>query len=648
MKKILITSALPYANGPLHFGHIAGAYLPGDCYARFQRMQGNDVLYICGSDEYGVAITLSAEQAHRTPKEHVDIFHTINKNLFQKLLFSFDHYSRTTCSTHAPLVQQFFLDLLENGYIEERITNQLYSEQDHRFLADRYVEGTCPNCAYEKARGDECPSCGHSYEATDLLHPKSKLTGAPLVKKPTKHWFLLLDQFKERLHSWITTKQWKPNVMAFIEGYINQMHARAITRDSDWGVPVPLPNTEGKVLYVWFDAPIGYISATQEWAQQQQKPNLWEKYWLDPNTLLVHFIGKDNIPFHATIFPTMIMGQNQPYHLVDELPANEFFHYEGKKFSKSEGWTIDLDTFFQHYSADQIRYTIAANAPETADAEFTWKDFQMRCNTELLGKLGNFIHRTLVFAQKQCQGTIPPPSTLKPIDTAFQQKQLHLSQEITQAYQHFHLRKATHKIMELAQEGNIYFNEKAPWKDAKDPSLYPHLQTTIHLSLQCIKLLAIASSPIIPHTAQQIWEQLGFSPPPLDQQHTHTLISTPLPPLQQILPLQYPSSVKSKTKKSTPNSQNSVRPESELFFFFLLLLLLGLRPKPRWGAWLPDPCGCCAAFPLPFAFDVRSCYGFFIFFSRKLSLSRKNAIARTCRSRDKPLPSVERLKFFNG
>ncbi|MGE0670682.1 MAG: methionine--tRNA ligase, partial [Parachlamydiales bacterium] len=304
-KKILITSALPYANGPLHFGHIAGAYLPGDCYARYERLKGNRVLYICGSDEYGIAITLSAEMAGKSPKEHVDIFHEINKDLFHKLNFSFDHFSRTTWPGHIKTTQQFFLDLLHNGHIEEKVTEQLFSEKEGKFLADRYVTGTCPKCGFTEARGDECQRCGASYEATDLLNPRSKLSQAPLVRKPTKHWFLRFDHFKEQLTEWIGKKNWKANVVNFAKAYIDDLKPRAITRDMEWGVPLPLPGTEGKVLYVWFDAPIGYISATQEWAELQKKPEAWKDFWLDPQTTLVNFIGKDNIPFHAVFFPAM-------------------------------------------------------------------------------------------------------------------------------------------------------------------------------------------------------------------------------------------------------------------------------------------------------------------------------------------------------
>lgn len=510
-KKILITSALPYASGPIHFGHIAGAYLPGDCYARFQRMQKNDVLYICGSDEYGIAITMSAELAGRTPQEHVDIYHEVIKGFFKELNFSFDHYSRTTWKGHIPTVQQYFRDLLANGYIEERITQQLYSEADQRFLADRYVVGTCPRCKFENARGDECTNCGASYEATDLINPRSKISGAPLSHRSTKHWFLLLDKFKEPLLDWLEKKDWKPNVVNFARGFIKEMHPRGITRDSTWGVPVPLPDTDGKVIYVWFDAPIGYISATKEWAELMGKPEAWKNYWLDDQTTLVHFIGKDNIPFHAAIFPAMTMGQNQPYKLVDELPANEFYKLEGRQFSKSDGWYIDLEDFFKRYTADQIRYAIAANAPETSDSEFTWKDFQQRCNVELLGKYGNLVNRVLVFAHKQCGGMIPDKKGMGPVDQEFLKQAHGLVEEAFQCYSTFKLRKASQVVMELAQLGNIYFDAKRPWQDAKEESKHVNMQTTIACCLECIKLLALISYPIVPASAGKIWKMLGFS-----------------------------------------------------------------------------------------------------------------------------------------
>jgi len=510
-QKILITSALPYANGPLHFGHIAGAYLPGDCHARYQRLKGNDVLYVCGSDEYGIAITLSAELEGRTPKEQVDLYHKVNSDFFHNLNMSFDHFSRTTWKGHKKPVQQFFLDLLENGYIEERVTPQLYSEEDDRFLADRYVVGECPSCGYEPARGDECPKCGASYDPIQLKNPRSKLTGAPLSLKETKHWFLLLEKFKQPLLDWLKTKQWKPNVVKFIKGYINNLHARAITRDLKWGVPIPLSDSEGKVLYVWFDAPIGYISSSMEWAQKIGKPEKWKEYWCDDKTKLIHFIGKDNIPFHCAIFPAMVMGQNQPYKLVDEVPANEFYNLEGRKFSKSDGWAVDLESFFQKYSADQIRYTIAANAPETTDSEFTWRDFQSRCNAELLGKYGNLVNRVMVFASKQCDGEIPPLGECNADDQEFLTKLDQLVGEIDECYAQYRLRAVCRLIMEMSQVGNVYFDSKRPWVQAKEDKA--KMMTTIRCCFECLKRLAVVSAPIIPETAEKVWEMLGMKPP---------------------------------------------------------------------------------------------------------------------------------------
>jgi methionyl-tRNA synthetase len=536
VKKILITSALPYANGPLHFGHIAGAYLPADCYARYERLKKNDVLYICGSDEYGIAIALKAEEAGRSPQEHVDHFHKVLQQFFSQLNISFDHYSRTTWPGHVEAVQQFFHDLLKNGHIEERVTDQLYSEADHKFLADRYVTGTCPKCGFKEARGDECQKCGASYEATDLIDPKSKLTGSSLVRKPTRHWFLLFDRFKAQLSDFLASKtDWKPNVTQFAQHYIDELKPRAITRDMQWGIPVPLPHAEGKVLYVWFDAPIGYISATKDWAEHIGEPDAWKSYWLDPATRYVQFVGKDNIPFHAVFFPAMVMGQDTPYKLVDELPANEFYNFEGKKFSKSDGWYIDLDTFFKQFTADQIRYAIASNAPETQDAEFTWKDFQARCNSELLGKYGNFVNRVLVFAHKHCKAAVPETQKLDAEDQSFLDTIQRIAKEAGDAYEHFRLRKACQLIMELAQAGNVYFDHKKPWALAKDPSTYQAMLNTIGLCLECIKVLSIVSYPVIPDAAKSVWKLLNMQRELLDRGWDEGIMSS-LPTGQPLNP----------------------------------------------------------------------------------------------------------------
>ncbi|MFY7843217.1 MAG: methionine--tRNA ligase [Rhabdochlamydiaceae bacterium] len=509
-EKILITAALPYANGLLHFGHIAGAYLPADVYARFKRLKGSDVLYICGSDEHGVAITMSAEVAKRTPKEHVDLYHKEIQKFFNQMNISFDYYGRTTWEGHVETTQEFFKDLLANGYIESRVTDQLFSVKEQKFLADRYVIGHCPKCNYNEARGDECPKCGANFEATDLISPRSKLTDSPLILKPTQHWFLRFDLFKERLQNWIKDKPWKSNVLNFAKNYIDDLKPRAITRDSDWGIAVPLEEAKGKVFYVWFDAPIGYISATRQWAASLGKEDRWKDYWLDTKTKYVQFIGKDNIPFHAVFFPAMTMGQNQPYKLVDEIPANEFYTLEGKQFSKSDGWIIDLDGFFERYTEDQLRYCIAANAPESQDAEFTWKDFQQKCNGDLVGKLGNFINRVLVFVKQNLQGCVPQKIDLLEKDFSFLDSAQRLLTQIEEAYDHFQLRKASQLIMELAQQGNVYFDFKKPWRSIKSKEDYPDMIRTIHVCLDVIKILALVCYPIMPNSALKIWALMGF------------------------------------------------------------------------------------------------------------------------------------------
>lgn len=509
-QKVLITAALPYANAPLHFGHLAGAYLPADCFARFERLHGKDVLFISGSDEYGVAIALSAEIAGRSPKEHVDLFHEINKEFFKKLCIDFDYFGRTSSPHHIPLVQTFFEDLLESGLIEKRETEELYSAEENKFLADRYVVGTCPKCGFESARGDECNKCGASYEATDLIKPRSKLSGKPLTRKKTTHWFLLFGKMKEKLETFLSGKLWKPNVINFAKEYVDNLKERAITRDLKWGVPVPLEEAEGKVFYVWFDAPIGYISIAQEWAEKTNAPDAWKEYWCDPKTKYVQFMGKDNIPFHALFFPAMIMGQKGPYKLVDDLVANEFYNLEGKKFSKSDGWTIDVDDFFSRFHPDQIRYAIAANAPESSDSEFSWRDFEKRCNGELVGKLGNLINRSLTFLQNHLSGKVPPRHFLGEEDLRFENEMHRLLLEIEESFESYKLRRACQLIMELASQGNAYFDAKAPWKEARDPARKESLETTLSLCLSCIKNLALVCAPLMPKTAERILEQLAL------------------------------------------------------------------------------------------------------------------------------------------
>ncbi len=514
LRKTLITAALPYANGALHFGHIAGAYLPADVFTRYCRLKGRETLFICGSDEHGVAITMSAELAGRTPQEQVDHFHLLNKNIFKKLNISFDHYSRTTWPGHKKFTIQFFEDLLANGFIEAKETLQLYCEEEKKFLADRYVIGTCPRCAFTEARGDECQKCGASYEAEELGNSRSKKSGSKLVLKKTTNWFLLLDKLRDKVEHWIEDKKWKPNVLKFIKGYLKETHPRAITRDTPWGIPVPLKEAEGKVFYVWFDAPIGYISATADWAEGVGDPELWKSYWLDPNTHYVQFIGKDNIPFHAVIFPAMELGQNINYKMVDDLPANEFYNLEGRQFSKSDGWTIDLVDFLTRYSADQIRYTIAANAPESADSEFTWKDFQSRCNSDLLGKLGNFVNRVLVFTFNHFNGQMPALINNEEDDYFLESLQTKV-EEIENYFEHYQLRKAVSTLMELVHIANCYFDSRKPWTVLKQDRV--RAGTIIAYSLKAIEVISRIASPIIPDTATQINTFLNL---PLEENKT--------------------------------------------------------------------------------------------------------------------------------
>lgn len=529
--KKLITCALPYANGVAHLGHLAGTCLPSDVYARFCRLQGEDVHFVSGSDEYGMAITLSAQLEGRSPQEHVDLYHHENVEIFKKFGLSFDHYVRTTWPGHVAPVQRFFTDLLEAGYIEARRARHLYSAQDAQFLADRYVEGECPKCHYSAARGDECPRCGASYEASELLSPRSKITGKPLELKETEHWYLRLDLFKEQLKNWLETKKWKSNVVNFIKPYIEDLRPRAITRDSSWGVPVPLPQAkENKVLYVWFDAPIAYISASMQWGELQGKSEAYRDYWCDPQTQLVQFLGKDNIPFHAIIFPAMIMGQKEPYKLVDALPANEFYHLEGRKFSKSQGWTLDVKELLDTFDPEILRYVIAASAPEQSDAEFTWSDFQMRLNGELVGKWGNFIYRTLSFVQRFLEGRRPVMREEKL--TKSQRTFLELLREqvdlAEKAYAGYSLRGAVRAIMAFAQESNSFFDASKPWAVAKMSGQEEALEQILALCLRAIELLALISAPIMPQTCQRVWQQLGYGEPLTSHQWSDLVASTSL------------------------------------------------------------------------------------------------------------------------
>lgn len=507
-KKILITAALPYANGCIHFGHLSGAYLPADCYARFQRLKKHSVLFISGSDEYGTAIVHSAELAKRSSKEQADKYHRKNEKLLQRMSISFDHYFRTTSKYHAPIVQSFFLNLMKNGYIEKKETMQLYSDVEQRFLADNYVIGVCPHCGFSEARGDSCPKCGGTYDVSELIGPKSKITGSFLSLQKTIHWFLKCDAFKDKLLSWLHDRDWRANIKHFAIPYVHKLQSRAITRDLTWGVPIPLPNTEGKVLYVWFDAPIGYISGTQEYFAFQGNPDGWKDFWLDPDTEYIQFMGKDNIIFHAIIFPSMIMGQDVQYKLVDRMIAYEFLNLEGKKFSKSSHWYVDLSEFLDRYSADVVRYVLLANLPESHDSEFSFKDFQTRVNKELVGKLGNFVYRTISFIYSRMGEKIPEKVSLGESDVQFLNEMQNLMKSIEMAYQSVQLRKVIQLIMEMAHLANEYFDRKKPWVLYQNSQDRESLMAVLQTCLQAIQWMAIACFPIMPNTASAMWMQI--------------------------------------------------------------------------------------------------------------------------------------------
>ena len=449
-KRYTITAALPYTNGPVHIGHLAGVYVPADIYARFQRMQGKDVAFVCGSDEHGVPITLKAKKEGITPQQVVDKYHAIIKESFENFGISFDNYSRTSAKIHHETASEFFEKLYENGKFIEEVTEQLYDEEAGQFLADRFVIGSCPKCGYEESYGDQCENCGTSHNATDLINPKSAISGSKPVTRQTKHWFLPLDAYESWLKEWIVDghkKDWKTNVYGQCKSWIDDgLRPRAVTRDLDWGIPVPVPGADGKVLYVWFDAPIGYISATKEWAAKEGKD--WEPYWKDENTKLLHFIGKDNIVFHCIIFPSMLKAEGN-YILPNNVPANEFLNLEGDKISTSKNWAVWLHEYLEDFPGQQdvLRYSLTANAPETKDNDFTWGDFQTRNNSELVAIFGNFINRVTVLTHKYYDGIAPMPSEFSEVD-AQTLSQLHAYPNvIASSVERYRFREAMSELM---------------------------------------------------------------------------------------------------------------------------------------------------------------------------------------------------------
>ncbi|MGB1137117.1 MAG: methionine--tRNA ligase [Flavobacteriaceae bacterium] len=523
-KRYTITAALPYANGPVHLGHLAGVYIPADIYTRYLRLQNRDVVFICGSDEHGVPITLKAKKEGVDPQVVVDRYHEVIQQSFLDFGISFDHYSRTSGTMHHQTASDFFKQLEDNGQFVEQVTEQLYDPEANQFLADRFVTGTCPKCGNTESYGDQCEQCGTSHNATDLIDPKSSLSGSAPVLKQTKHWFLPLDQHEQWLKDWILKdhkSDWKSNVYGQCKSWIDDgLRPRAVTRDLDWGIPVPVKNAEGKVLYVWFDAPIGYLSATKEWAEKNNRD--WTPYWQDPETKLVHFIGKDNIVFHCIIFPSMLKAHGD-FILPDNVPANEFLNLEGDKISTSRNWAVWLHEYLKEFPGQQdvLRYTLTANAPETKDNDFTWADFQARNNNELVAIFGNFINRVTVLTQKYYQGVVPDSGELLDEDRAVLNQLNAHPDVIADSLERYRFREAQMTLINVARLGNKYLADAEPWKLIKsDPE---RTSTIMNVALQIAAALAVLSEPFLPFTAAKLKSILGLNH--LDKPLSWTVIS---------------------------------------------------------------------------------------------------------------------------
>lgn len=507
-KRYLVTTALPYANGPIHIGHLAGVYVPADIYVRYLRLKGIDIKFICGSDEHGVPITLQAKKKGVHPQEIVDKYHKLNKESFAKFGITFDIYSRTSNKVHHKTASEFFKTMYDKGEFIEKTTEQYYDEDEQQFLADRYIKGTCPHCKYEDAYGDQCEQCGTSLNPMDLIHPKSTISGGKLVKKQTKHWYLPLDRYQEEfLEEWLNSKEgkWKPNVFGACKSWLNQgLQPRAVSRDLDWGVPLPIENTDGKVLYVWFDAPIGYISATKELTSD------WEKYWKSPDSRLIHFIGKDNIVFHCIIFPAMLKKEGT-YILPDNVPANEFLNLESNKISTSKNWAVWLHEYLEDFQGkeDVLRYALTVNMPETKDNDFTWKDFQARNNNELVAILGNFVNRTLVLINKYYDGKIPEPAELSDYDKETLQSIPEIRKDVESNLENFKFREAVKAAMNLARLGNKYLADTEPWAAIKTDE--ERTKTILYVSAQITANLSLLIEPFLPFSAEKLRGFLNFA-----------------------------------------------------------------------------------------------------------------------------------------
>ncbi|OAB80392.1 methionine--tRNA ligase [Cochleicola gelatinilyticus] len=511
-KRYTITAALPYTNGPVHIGHLAGVYVPADIYARFQRLQGKDVAFVCGSDEHGVPITIKAKKEGITPQQVVDKYHAIIKKSFEDFGITFDNYSRTSAKVHHDTASDFFKKLYNDGKFIEEVTEQLYDAEANQFLADRFIVGTCPKCGFEESYGDQCENCGTSHNATDLINPKSAISGNTPELKETKHWFLPLDQYESWLKEWIVKghkKDWKTNVYGQCKSWIDDgLRPRAVTRDLDWGIPVPIDGAEGKVLYVWFDAPIGYISATKEWAEREGKD--WEPYWKNEDTKLLHFIGKDNIVFHCIIFPSMLKADGS-YILPNNVPANEFLNLEGNKISTSKNWAVWLHEYLDDFpnQQDVLRYALTANAPETKDNDFTWADFQARNNNELVAIFGNFINRVVVLTHKYYDGVVPEASEFSEIDTQTLNELQAYPAVISSSIERYRFREAQAELMNVARLGNKYLADEEPWKTIKTDEA--RTKTVMYVALQIASALAVLSEPFLPFTSEKLKKALQIT-----------------------------------------------------------------------------------------------------------------------------------------
>jgi methionyl-tRNA synthetase len=510
-KRFTITAALPYANGPVHIGHLAGVYVPADIYVRYLRLQAKDVLFICGSDELGVPITLRAKKEGVSPQDIVDRYHAMITKSFEEFGISFDHYSRTSSPVHWKTSSEFFKTLYNQHVFTEESSRQYFDEESQQFLADRYIQGTCPNCGFESAYGDQCERCGSSLSPTDLKQPRSMLSGKPPVLKETKHWYLPMDQYESWLKKYILEdhKEWKANVYGQCKSWLDQgLKPRAMTRDLDWGVPVPLEEAKGKVLYVWFDAPIGYISSTKEWASANNTD--WEPYWKAPDTRLIHFIGKDNIVFHCIIFPVILKAHGD-YILPDNVPANEFLNLEGDKISTSRNWAVWLHEFLEELPGKQdvLRYVLCANAPETKDNDFTWKEFQSRNNNELVAIFGNFINRAVVLTHKYFDGKVPQQGEIFDPDQEVLERLAEYPSQIGDSLENFKFREALNQMMDVARMGNKYLADTEPWKLIKEDQ--DRVGTILNISLQIAANLSILADPFLPRTCERLREILNIN-----------------------------------------------------------------------------------------------------------------------------------------